>query len=751
MSNVLARARSYIERLPGAVSGDRGHDTTLTVACTCVRFDLTEEEAMGLLREYNQRCSPPWSEKELLHKLRSAQTKAAAERGAMAAGNGHSRVAAQASATAQPWRPVSPGPAAVTPQPTPRAVCAAPAAMDLPEPIERGAVELLRHLYSPDEHVRIVQGCIDERDGREKPADSGLTLPVREWLARASARKDDLASLWSSSSGAGVYIGMNPMRAGGTRDEDVTAYRFALLESDQIPQEEQFGAITASKVPCAAVIDSGGKSIHAWVRVDARDRREYEERVGFLRTYFPWADPKNVNPSRMSRLPDARRRGGRQRLLQLKVGCGSWSEWMAEVSRQSLGPARSFADLCALDTTRDPNCVIGFRDGATLRYLCRGKAAWLLGPSGTGKSSLEAQFAVGWAIGAPVFGIAPARPLRSLIIQAENDDYDLAEMVQGVASAHGLHPEDERWADVARNVLFRTETSSFGARFCGRLREMIDADRPDVVWVDPLLSFAGIDVSKQDQVTPFLRELLTPVLESTGTVMIGVHHTGKPKDSKATRDWTAIDWAYAGIGSSELVNWARAVMLLRPVDGRDYELKLAKRGTRAGATHPDGSVAHSSVWLRQAVGRIYWEHCQPPEEPASAAEEPSERSRRRPAAQGEPRTAGRPSKVDQALALEWLPFTSTLPADGVSGRELHELATPWMAKTGGIGVGKSAFLESLAPKLVQTNRLQMSGGRYYAPHSDTVRKSEPVSGNPNPPEFPDSTRSVSGNTLPPPL
>lgn len=750
--SVLARARSYIERVPGAVAGDRGHDTTFTVACTCVRFDLPDEQAMELLREYNQRCSPPWSEKELVHKLRSAQSKAASERGAMAS-KGADR--ATQPAPARPWQPVAPGPAAAIP-PSPRAVCAVPAAMDLPEPIERGAVELLRHLYSPDEHVRIVQGCIDERDGREKPADSGLTLPVREWLARASARKDDLASLWSSSSGAGVYIGMNPMRAGGTRDEDVTAYRFALVESDQISQEEQFGAITASKVPCAAVIDSGGKSIHAWVRVDARDRREYEERVGFLRTYFPWADPKNVNPSRMSRLPDARRRGRRQRLLQIRVGCETWSEWMAEISRQSLGAARSFADLCALDTTNDPNCVIGFRNGNTLRYLCKGKAAWLLGPSGIGKSSLEAQFAVGWAIGQPVFGISPSkgpdgavRRLRSLIVQAENDDYDLAEMVQGVASAHGLHPGDERWADVTRNVLFRTETSSFGARFCTRLREMIDADRPDIVWVDPLLSFAGIDVSKQDQVTPFLRELLTPVLESTGAVMIGVHHTGKPKDSKATKDWTAIDWAYAGIGSSELVNWARAVMLLRPVDGRDFELKLAKRGSRAGALHPDGEPATSSVWLRQAVGRIYWEHCQPPEEPASTAMDASERPERRAAAKGAPRPAGRPSKIDQALGLDWGSFVATLPVDGVSGREMHKLAEPWLAKVGGISIGKTPFYD-LAAKLVQTNRLQMIGDRYFAP-AEAVRKSEPVSGNPITTVFPDTTRSVSGNTLPPPL
>lgn len=663
--NSLARARHYIDKLPGAVSGDRGHDRTLTVACTCVRFGLTDEESMELLREFNARCAPAWKEHELLHKLKSAHAKAGGERGKMLSGGGR----AHAAPATNPWRPVAPGPAPVYAAPAPKApvmVCPPAAAMDLPEPIDRGAVELLRLLYKPDDNVRIVQGFIDERDNREKPQGEGVIMPVREWLQKADARKGDLATLWSSSAGAGVYIGMNPVKPGGTKDEDVTDYRFALIESDAIPQEEQYAAIVSSQVPVAALIDSGGKSIHAWVRVDAKDRREYDEKTAFLKSYFPWADQKNTNPARLSRLPDAKRKGRRQRLLNIGLGAGSWIEWQESLRRSEIGPARMFGELLGLDTTADPNCVIGFRvtkdeEGnvtgkKTLRYLCRGKSAWLLGPSGVGKSSLQAQFAVGWAIGQPVFGIQPARPLRSLIIQAENDDYDLAEMVQGVASAHGLHPEDERWEAVTHNVMFRTETSSFGARFCSRLREMITIDRPDVVWIDPLLSFAGIDVSKQDQVTPFLRADLTPILEASGVVMIGVHHTGKPKNVKETASWTAIDWAYAGIGSSELVNWARAVMFLRPVEGRLFELKLAKRGSRAGASHPDGAPAFGSVWIQQAQGRIYWEQQLPPEEPAGYSDAKATASEPPPK---------KKSKVESIVELAAIAdFLREIPAEG---------------------------------------------------------------------------------------
>src|SRR5262249_41530014 len=58
---------------PG-ISGQRGHDATWAVAQVLVRgFALRIDEARPLLEEYSQRCQPPWSDKELEHKLRSAQ------------------------------------------------------------------------------------------------------------------------------------------------------------------------------------------------------------------------------------------------------------------------------------------------------------------------------------------------------------------------------------------------------------------------------------------------------------------------------------------------------------------------------------------------------------------------------------------------------------------------------------------------------------------------------------------------------
>lgn len=76
------RAERYLDRCEPAVSGSGGHNTTFLVAQKLVRgFALDEETAYRLLARWNERCSPPWSERELRRKLRQA-----AERGRMPEG-----------------------------------------------------------------------------------------------------------------------------------------------------------------------------------------------------------------------------------------------------------------------------------------------------------------------------------------------------------------------------------------------------------------------------------------------------------------------------------------------------------------------------------------------------------------------------------------------------------------------------------------------------------------------------------------
>jgi hypothetical protein len=69
----LQRAERYLARIPGAVSGQSGHDATFAVAVYLVKgFALTPDEAFPLMAEWNQSCVPPWSNAELKHKLEDA-------------------------------------------------------------------------------------------------------------------------------------------------------------------------------------------------------------------------------------------------------------------------------------------------------------------------------------------------------------------------------------------------------------------------------------------------------------------------------------------------------------------------------------------------------------------------------------------------------------------------------------------------------------------------------------------------------
>lgn len=80
-SSVVERARCYMRRVPPAVSGQSGHNVTFRAACVLILgFALTNDEAFGVLAEWNIGCQPTWTERELRHKIDDAN-KQPGERG----------------------------------------------------------------------------------------------------------------------------------------------------------------------------------------------------------------------------------------------------------------------------------------------------------------------------------------------------------------------------------------------------------------------------------------------------------------------------------------------------------------------------------------------------------------------------------------------------------------------------------------------------------------------------------------------
>jgi len=65
------RIEAYVFAIPGSVVGEGGcHSRTLSVASALTHgFELSFSEAMPYMEMYNGRCEPPWSTKELEHKV----------------------------------------------------------------------------------------------------------------------------------------------------------------------------------------------------------------------------------------------------------------------------------------------------------------------------------------------------------------------------------------------------------------------------------------------------------------------------------------------------------------------------------------------------------------------------------------------------------------------------------------------------------------------------------------------------------
>ena len=70
----LARAYDYLARVPRAIAGQHGDLHTFRVCCRIVRgFALADDDAVAVLRAWNARCEPPWSDAALRAKVRHAR------------------------------------------------------------------------------------------------------------------------------------------------------------------------------------------------------------------------------------------------------------------------------------------------------------------------------------------------------------------------------------------------------------------------------------------------------------------------------------------------------------------------------------------------------------------------------------------------------------------------------------------------------------------------------------------------------
>ena len=490
---------------------------------------------------------------------------------------------------------------------------------DLPVPpmpisVESGPVDkFLATCFDVGDQINI---CRSIQDGdRERPDGAGETRSREEWLDmfKGNGLKD-----WQGLA-VGVYVSINANNGKNRKSESIVKYRHCLIEFDDSTLQEQWAIIKKSGLPTSAIIKSGARSLHAWVNVGATSAKEFTDRVDFIYKHLEHCkpDPANKDAGRLSRLPGAMRTatGQQQELVECGAPTLTYMEWQERTMYGDLPQPFTWDQLINFKEDADPTQLLG------QRWICRGGSALWVGSSGLGKSVMCLQAAITWACGRDLFGISPhGKRLKSLIVQAENDEGDVAEALQGILRALDLSDEELGWVKV--NLVIVRDCTSTGERFVDRMRRLAEKHKPDLAWVDPLLAFIGGDLSSQETAGGFLRNLLNPLALSANFAWMLVHHTPKP-----TRDGSGYqghDKAYSGFGSSELTNWARSVLTLSSCGQNEegnytYKLEVTKRGKRSGlrpgvtASDLIASKTQPAVHLKHADKGMAWIEVNAPE------------------------------------------------------------------------------------------------------------------------------------------
>ncbi len=266
-------------------------------------------------------------------------------------------------------------------------------------------------LYQDTDRLNIVIGAtFSEKANKWIPDGKGITRTVAEWREniRASfaqnagpfsmyyADTDKDGNAVSYNLEAGVWVRINPTDGHGVGNGNITSFRYALIESDSMDKAQQLQLI--KKIGCTMLaIDSGKKSVHAVIDLNAASLRDYGQKVDALYDYCEQlglkVDRNTRNPSRLMRLPGIQRGANWQRIVWTPPAAARM-DFMTWASSMQLGAPIDIADdWDVFDPAQDlsPELVHGI--------LRQGHKMIITGPSKSGKSMAMLELAVAIARG----------------------------------------------------------------------------------------------------------------------------------------------------------------------------------------------------------------------------------------------------------------------------------------------------------------------------------------------------------------
>lgn len=396
------------------------------------------------------------------------------------------------------------------------------------------ANELIRYLttlFDTDEYVGFVVSSIENEKGKFIPGNRGNFRMTAGQIVEGlhSCNGDIGAVIGDYNQAAGAWIRFNPLNGEGVRNTDIASFKYALVESDSLDIGKQLSIIHQLELPVAAVVYSGAKSIHAIVKVDASDNKEYRERVSYLYKICDKngleVDSQNKNPSRLSRMPGCIRGDHKQFIIETNTGKETWSDWVewVESMNDDLPDEENLADVLFNLPDYAEELIEGI--------LRQGHKMLLVGPSKSGKSFSLIELCIAIAEGTKWMG-RQCKQGDVLYVNFELDRASCLHRFKDVYQTLGLTPNNA-------NRIFiwnlRGKTPALD-QLVPKLIRRAEKKKYIAVVVDPIYKVITGDENSASEMAKFCNQF-DKIAEATGASVIYAHHHSKgAQGSKKSMD-----------------------------------------------------------------------------------------------------------------------------------------------------------------------------------------------------------------------
>lgn len=390
-------------------------------------------------------------------------------------------------------------------------------------------VKYLETLFEASENVGYVTESW-EKDGKYLPTKGSCDRTAGQLIQQLSQCKGDIgAVIGDCKEAAGAWIRFNPLDGKGVKNENVTNYRYALVESDNMDIDRQNAILRELELPIACMVHSGGKSLHAIVKVDAASYEEYRKRVDYLYDVCKKnglvVDTQNKNPSRLSRMPGIMRNGHKQFLIDTNIGKDSWAEWheWIEGVNDDLPEPESMADAWDNLPELSPPLING--------VLRQGHKMLLAGPSKAGKSYALIELCCAIAEGKPWF-VWPCTKGKVMYVNLELDRASCLHRFRDVYQALGWQPTSLGNIDIWN---LRGKSVPMDKLAPKLIRRAAKKNYIAIV-IDPIYKVITGDENSADQMAHFCNQFDRVCAELGASVIYCHHHSKGTQGQKRSMD-----------------------------------------------------------------------------------------------------------------------------------------------------------------------------------------------------------------------